>query len=51
MIEVKITAAAPAEVKHLKEHYPKENEDRLRQYVAGLIINEKVWRFLENLSL
>jgi FKBP-type peptidyl-prolyl cis-trans isomerase (trigger factor) len=35
------------EVKHLKEHYKDAPEDRLRQYVANVLINEYVFRFLE----
>jgi FKBP-type peptidyl-prolyl cis-trans isomerase (trigger factor) len=35
------------EVKHLKEHYPDAPEERLRTYIGNLLINEYVFRFLE----
>ena len=36
-----------AEIKHLKEHYPDAPEERLRQYVGNILVNEYVFRFLE----
>lgn len=35
------------EVKHVLEHYADAKEDRVRDYVANLIQNEKVFQFLE----
>lgn len=37
------------EVSHLKEHYKDLDENRARMYVAGVLTNEAVFKFLENL--
>jgi len=36
------------EVAHMKQHYPEADEHRLRAYVANLLVNEYVFRFLES---
>lgn len=36
-----------AEVKHLQQHYKDAPEERLRTYVVNILINEYVFRFLE----
>lgn len=38
------------EVDYLKNQYKDVPEDRLRSYATGLIVNEKVFEFLENLK-
>ena len=38
------------ELKRLLEQHPKANPDRARAYLAGLIINERVFRLLESIS-
>jgi len=40
-------AEVEKEVKHLKEHYKDANENQLRAYVGNMLINEYVFRFLE----
>jgi FKBP-type peptidyl-prolyl cis-trans isomerase (trigger factor) len=37
------------EISHLKEHYKDLDENRARIYVAGVLTNEAVFKFLENL--
>lgn len=37
------------EIKHLKEHYADLDEGRARIYVAGILTNEEVFKFLETL--
>ncbi len=36
------------EIKHVLEHYKEAKEERVREYVASLLIKEKVFEFLEN---
>lgn len=38
------------EIAYLEKQYPEATEDRLRSYATGLLINEKVFQFLEDLS-
>lgn len=40
-------AEVEKEVKHLKKHYEDAPEERLRTYIGNLLINEYVFRFLE----
>lgn len=37
------------EVEHLKEHHPDIDENKARVYLAGILTNEKVFKFLETL--
>ena len=37
------------EVKHIKEHHKEADENNLRIYVASILVNQKVFEFLESL--
>ncbi|MBI2109052.1 MAG: hypothetical protein HYT93_02645 [Parcubacteria group bacterium] len=36
------------EMEHLMKHHPKGDKDRMRQYIEGVLLHEKVFQFLEN---
>lgn len=36
------------EVSHMKEHYPDADVNRLRNYIGGQLLNEEVFKLLEN---
>ncbi|MDP3726021.1 MAG: hypothetical protein Q8R36_02370, partial [bacterium] len=36
------------EIGHLSKHHPNTDKERMRQYVEGLLLHEKVFQFLEN---
>jgi FKBP-type peptidyl-prolyl cis-trans isomerase (trigger factor) len=36
------------EIKHLVEHYPNANPERVRTYVESMIVHQKTFEFLEN---